>query len=597
MHLLTTLNPRRHLAAAIGWSMLAVVALVSLVAGELAAAQAERAARLDTERLMAQFALQVDRALSVNLHNRLSIVQATAAQIAASDDKGAAALRRHLDAVRAQLPEFAWLGVIDVHGKVMTASGAVPGRSVGGRAAFVAALSGVTLSDAHAGLPRGGQPAGARDGDRTIDAAAPIRPDNGSLVGVVIGRLAWSWIEQVLAGLLGSLDPTRSLDLVLSDGEGVVMLGPQRWLGRTLTPGDDLSEGGSYIVARHRGHTPGGLGWTVAVRQAAGPALAPVRALRRTVLSTVLVAGSMAALVALALTHWLTRRLATLAEDAVAVRQGRRSDMPLAAGEDEVSRIAVTMAELVAHLQREKATLAQLNAELDARVAERTARIERLAEQSRHAAVARERLRLARDLHDTLAHSLMALLAQLRLVRKLQGKLPADELAAELGRAEDVAASGLAEARAAITQMRHGTVRETGLASALRDLSTRCGERSGIAVSLRAHGWAAELADERAETLYRIVEEALHNVERHAQARTVVVEVADEGGAGGADGTAEQRASVSVRDDGVGFDVSAARPGHYGLLGMREQASLIGARLLVRSAAGSGTEIRLSFAA
>ena len=91
--LITRLDPRRHLAAAIGWSLLLVVSLASLVAGQLAAAEAERAARVSTERLMAQFATQVDHGLGMNLRNRLSILQATAAQIAASQHKGADALQ------------------------------------------------------------------------------------------------------------------------------------------------------------------------------------------------------------------------------------------------------------------------------------------------------------------------------------------------------------------------------------------------------------------------------------------------------------------------------------------------------------------------
>lgn len=599
MDLLARLNPRRHLAAAIGWSMLAVVVLASVVAGELAASEAERAARQSTERLMAQFASQVDRGLDMNLRNRLSMVQVTAAQIAASNDKGAAALRRHLDAVQAQFPEFAWLGVADVHGKVMTATGGVmQGHSVARRRWFVAAHSGAFLGDAREATPQDEQPAGRIEDQRLriVEAAAPIRLADGRLAGVVGARLAWDWIERLQAELLGSLDRARSLQLVLADHEGVVMAGPPRWLGRKLALSDDLSEGGVYIVGRQRSEnaTGTGLGWTVAVRQAAGPALLPARGLRRTVFATVLLAGAVAALVALLVTHWLTRRLTSLAAEATSVRQGQSTGIRPPAGADEVSRIGATMAELVGHLLDEKAALTQLNAELDARVADRTARIERLADEARHAAVTRERLRLARDLHDTLAHSLMALLAQLRLVRKLKDKLPADELAAELDRAEEVAASGLAEARAAITQMRHGTVREHGLASALRDLLTRFGERSGVAATLQAHGAAAELADERAETLYRIVEEALRNVERHAQAQAVVVEIADEASAGGA---TAQRASVSVRDDGVGFDVSAPYPGHYGMLGMREQAALIDAELVIRSAPGSGTEIRLSFAA
>ena len=323
-----------------------------------------------------------------------------------------------------------------------------------------------------------------------------------------------------------------------------------------------------------------------------------VRGLHHTVFATVLLAGGVAALVALAVTHWLTRRLAALAAEATAVRQGRRAGISVPAGEDEVSRIGATLSELVGHLQREKAALKELNAKLDARVVERTARIERLADESRHAAVTRERLRLARDLHDTLAHSLMALLSQLRLVRKLKDKMTADEFGAELARAEEVAASGLAEARAAITQIRHGTVRENGLAAALRDLLTRFGERTGVGATLRAQGWAADLADERAETLYRIVEEALRNVERHAQARSVTVEIDDAPATGDDPGqVAAPRATLSVRDDGVGFDTAVPCPGHYGMLGMREQADLIGAELVVHSAPGRGTDVQLRFAA
>ncbi|HWS05154.1 MAG TPA: histidine kinase [Burkholderiaceae bacterium] len=603
MGLMASLDPRRHLSAAIGWSLLAVVALASLVAGNRAAAEAERAARASTERLLAQFATQVDHGLRMNLRNRLAIVQATAAQIAASGDKGSDALRRHLDAVQLQFPEFAWLGVADVHGRVMTATGGLlGGESVAQRPWFSAAQAGPHLGDVHKAvllekhLPRSpdGQPL------RFVDAAAPIRLDDGRLAGVVGAHLAWGWVDRLQAELLGSLDSRRQLELVLADGEGIVMVGPQDWIGRRLQELGDLGEGGTYIVGRHvaKDVDDAGLGWKVAVRQPAEPALAPVRSLHRTVFATVLLGGLVAALLAQVVTHWLTRRLAGLAAEATAVRQGRQISISVPAGQDEVSRIGATMAELVEHLQREKAALKSLNAELDARVVERTARIERLADESRHAAVTRERLRLARDLHDTLGHSLMALLTQLRLLRKLKDRMSEDEFGAELGRAEDVAASGLAEARAAITQIRHGTVRENGLAAALRDLLGRFGERTGVQATLQARGWAADLADERAETLYRIVEEALRNVERHAQARSVVVEIdGDPACAEAAGQPTAPRATLSVRDDGVGFDTAVPCPGHYGMLGMREQADLIGADLQVCSQPGQGTSVRLGFAA
>ena len=336
--------------------------------------------------------------------------------------------------------------------------------------------------------------------------------------------------------------------------------------------------------------------WTVIVRQPSSAALAPARTVRTTVFLVVLTAGLAAAFAVVLLTRVLTRRLGVLARDAQAVRQGLRQSIAVPAGADEVSRIGGTLAELIDHLQREKASLATLNAELDARVVERTARIERLADEARHAAVTRERLRLARDLHDTLAHSLMALLTQIRLIQKVKGRLAPAEFDAELARAEDVASSGLADARAAITQMRHNGVCETGLAAALSDLLSRFSERTGVQASLHAVGAMADMADERAEVVFRIVEEALHNVERHAQAATVKVSIDSVPGgiSGGVPGTC---VVVVVADDGVGFDPGVACQGHYGLIGIREQAALIGARLDVRSAPGSGTALRLEFAA
>lgn len=596
MRLLDRLDPRRHLAAAIGWSVLVVVALASLVAGNLAASEAELAARRATERLMSQFATQIQHALGMNLRTRLSIVQATAAQIAASSERGEDALRRHLAAVQAQFPEFVWLGVADMHGKVIAATGGIlQGASVAQRPWFAGAATGTYLGDVHKAdllerhLPQApdGQPL------RFVDAAAPIRHLGGDVVGVVGAHLSWTWIEHLQAELLGALDSHRILELVLLDRDGLVLVGPQTWRGRTVKPTDDLTESGSYIVGRHAtaDANDGSLGWSVVVRQQAEPALVSVHGLRRTVFATVLFAGVLATLAALLMTRWLLRRLGTLAVQANAVRQGRQSDISVPPGDDEVSRISRVMADLVAHLQREKAALAQLNAELDARVVERTARIELLADEAKHAAVARERLRLARDLHDTLAHSLMALLQQIRLLRKLRDKMSAEDYGAELGRAEEVAASGLAEARAAITQMRHGTVRENGLAAALRDLLARFGERSGIHATLNAEGAAADLADERAETMYRIVEEALRNVERHAQARSVTVTLAS----AAVDAETSARAALCIKDDGVGFDPAAPCPGHYGMLGIREQAALIGAHLSIDSRLGLGTEVRLEF--
>lgn len=588
-------DPRRHLAAAIGWAVFAVVGLSSLIAANLAATAAERRAQADTQRLIGQFAVQVRHGLGMNIQTRLAIIRATAAQITASEDRGDEALRRHLEAVQTQFPEFAWVGVADAQGRVMAATGGMlEGQNVAQRPWFSAVRGQPFLGDVHqAQLLEKVLPA-APDGQplRLVDAAAPVVNAKGAVVGVIAGHLAWSWIEQLQRDLLRALDTRRQVELILATGQGTVLSGPPAWIGRSLTD-SDLSEGGRYLVARHDdlAEVDVGLPWVVAVRQPASSALAQAQATQRTVFLGVLGAGVLAALAAVLLSRAMVRRLAVLAVAAQAVRRGERSDLAVSAGTDEVGRIAGVMDELVSHLQREKKALATLNAELDQRVAERSARIERLAEEGRVAAVTRERLRLARDLHDTLAHSLMALLTQIRLVRKLRPRMAEAELEAELARAEEVAGSGLASARAAITQMRHNGVQEAGLGAALGELLKRFTQRTGVASDLQSDPAAASMSDERAETLFRIVEEALNNVERHAQARHVRVELREVGE------TVAPSRCLSIADDGVGFDPAVPVPGHYGLLGIREQAALVGASLNVHSAPGRGTRVELEFPA
>lgn len=585
------LDPRRHLAAAIGWTVFAVVMLAAVAAANLAASAAERSARIDAQALLGELATQAQRMLSARLETYRLVIQAAADQIVASNDRGGEALRRHLEALQAQLTEFVWLGVADDRGRVIAGTG---GRQEGDN---VSALVWFGVG-AHGRL--GLVPfvvTIASDPARVIDLAAPLVNPAGGRVGTLGGYLSWAWIERMQSEMLQVLDAQRGLELLLITADGEVLVGPAAWVGRKLGPGTDLSESGAYVVGRAL-EAPGaeaGAAWTQVVRQPVASALSGARAAHRAVFAVVFLAGLLAAFAAVIVTHALTRRLATLAADTEAVRQGERPSLAVIAGDDEVSRIGEALARVVDHLQQERQALAGLNRDLDARVTERTARIEALAEVARHAAVTRERLRLARDLHDTLAHSLMALLTQIRLVRKLRSRLDAGELDAELARAEEVATTGLTEARAAITQMRSSGVRESGLGAALQELLARFGERTGIATTFQADAAAGELTDERTEVLFRMAEEALRNVERHAQAQQVHIGLTWQAGTQ-RDAPAERaRVTLSIADDGVGLDAAAATPGHFGLQGLQEQAGLIGAAFELHSEPGAGTRIVIAF--
>jgi signal transduction histidine kinase len=112
----------------------------------------------------------------------------------------------------------------------------------------------------------------------------------------------------------------------------------------------------------------------------------------------------------------------------------------------------------------------------------------------------------------------------------------------------------------------------------------RLADRTGLDIAYRcdAHAWS--FADERAEVVFRIAEEALRNVVRHAAASHVDVILRD---------CEDAMIELTVADDGVGFDAASPHPGHYGVVGMKEQALLIDAELSLTSKPGRGTIVRL----
>lgn len=200
--------------------------------------------------------------------------------------------------------------------------------------------------------------------------------------------------------------------------------------------------------------------------------------------------------------------------------------------------------------------------------------------EARNALVIRERLRIAHDLHDTIVHALVAVVAQLGLVRKIAARAP-ERANEEIVRAHEAAREGLAKARDALGQVRFERAGLDGLGAALRRAAARFEARTGLPVDVSIAEAAADLAGERAEILFRIVEEALRNIESHAEATRVTLRAQAPG----------DEVLVEIADDGRGFDPNVSRHGHYGLPGMREQAQMIEGRLSLETRPGAGARI------
>ena len=222
--------------------------------------------------------------------------------------------------------------------------------------------------------------------------------------------------------------------------------------------------------------------------------------------------------------------------------------------------------------QRERKQHAELEA-VHQRLRRHAATVEQLA-------VSRERNRLARELHDTLAHSLAALFVQLEALRTLMTHDPAAAQDA-LNGVSALARNGLDESRQAIQALRTDPLKTLGLVGALRSTLRAFQERTGVRADLSVAGQEPDLTDEEAQALFRIADEALTNVERHAAAQQVAVRLA----------FGNDRIDLVIQDDGVGFDPAAVDPDRYGLTGIQERAAMIGAMLKVHSRPGGGARI------
>lgn len=203
------------------------------------------------------------------------------------------------------------------------------------------------------------------------------------------------------------------------------------------------------------------------------------------------------------------------------------------------------------------------------------------------AAQENERRRIARELHDQLGQALTAL--KINLQTCLRKSLPA-EIAEQLEDSLRLTDSSLQQVRDLSLELRPSLLDDLGLVSALRWYLDRLAHRAGLNAEFAAADCLARLPTEIETTCFRVAQEALTNVIRHAQARRVRIELQYH----------EQQLQLIVSDDGIGFDAEAAmeraaRGGSLGLPGMQERVSFTGGSFEITSGAMRGTEVRASF--
>lgn len=203
----------------------------------------------------------------------------------------------------------------------------------------------------------------------------------------------------------------------------------------------------------------------------------------------------------------------------------------------------------------------------------------RLAEESARLARAEERTRLAREIHDTLAQGLTAIGLDVEGALRHLGDSP-ERARERLERALATTRESLEEARRSVLDLRAEALAGRPLGEALAAFGRGFASETGVRVDVHADD-AVRLPLRAEAELYRIAQEALTNVRRHARASHVEVGLRGTGAG----------VTLSVRDDGVGFDPAKVEDGRHGLVGMRERARLAGGTLRVASRPGRGTRV------
>jgi signal transduction histidine kinase len=264
-------------------------------------------------------------------------------------------------------------------------------------------------------------------------------------------------------------------------------------------------------------------------------------------------------------------------------------------GKDEVGRLAGALERMRSSLAELIGAVASANEQLEKRVAERTQQLARANEElrDREAALARlyekvvsaqedERKRIARELHDDTSQSLAV------LVMAIDGAIAAlrSGVAPRLDEAKALAVRTIEEVHRMILDLRPSVLDDLGLQSAIRWYAERHLVSRGLSVRCEFEAEDRRLPGAFETALFRVCQEAMSNIARHAQAETVLIQLSESDGV----------IRIEIEDDGKGFEpgnVSHADRRHFGLMGIEERVEILGGKVRIESAPGKGTRIHL----
>ncbi len=439
--------------------------------------------------------------------------------------------------------------------------------------------------------------------DRLIVVAVPLGT-SGAVLAIV------DPLHSSFAPLLHAFDPSHggALDFIDHDGQVIftstrgATTGPppaayadlararHPWHGRLTVAGESLVAGfGPLSLAP----------WGIVIRQPEAGVFVPIVAGRYSLWALVPLLAVLAAVFAWGTAVSVRRALQVLRRAAERIAAGDLARPIPKLPDDEVGRLGRAFEEMRIALKGSLDELERVNQGLEQRVAERTRELEEICLRLRDreqwrgqllrkviSAQEDERRRIARELHDDTCQALAAL--SMGVETALPG-LPAGEAYDRLVELKRVVVRALDELHRVIMDLRPSVLDDLGLSSAIQWYAEHRLTANGVSVRCEFSGIERRFVPEVETAIFRVVQEAVSNITRHAQADAVLIQCAVRDGL----------LTIDVEDDGQGFDPAALKPSHessagLGLLGMRERVELLGGSMLIDSAPGQGVHISVT---
>ncbi|MEI6667836.1 MAG: HAMP domain-containing protein [Acidobacteriota bacterium] len=453
------------------------------------------------------------------------------------------------------------------------------------------------------------------NGDR-IYLFVPIKDWRGTAVGIAGGEIDPTSPRMLALLREQPVAPGGSIDLVEASGRIVASSNPERrsrhdehprLIASLLQSGASVNgmctschdrskvdvEQVTAMVPIRQMH------WVLSLREPEGATLADANRLRRSLFFWVPLLVVLGLLFADGVAQSVLRPIGVLRRAAERIAAGDMDPAIPPLGNDEVGRLGRSLEHMRSALKSSMEAIEQANATLEARVEERTREREVLYRQLAEREESRgrllrqvitaqedERKRLARDLHDETCQTVSALAMRLETA---VARLPPGVDNAPLVEARTLAVRTLDELHRLIYDLRPSVLDDLGLWSAIAWYAERQLTRNGVAVRCEFNELEHRLPPLIETALFRVVQEAISNIAKHARAEQVLIQC----------GIAGDRLTIEIEDDGEGFDLAAVRrptaEGHgWGLLGISERVEALGGNIVIDTAPGQGVRLVVS---